>query len=554
MNYYFPPAIECFLNPQGPQGCPGRYGLNGFIGPRGPQGVQGFQGSQGPQGPQGEYSDCNEEYFIINQNTTISNWMMDYNYFVDTSNSEIIVTLNPPYNSPSIISFRLMFKRGMDAIIQCQNPNSTFRLDQYDSEKTLLYHNNKWMIIGDYEINSFYPTNQQNKLVGFGTGPSGDYAYQGKSVSLSDDGNTLAVGCSGYIDGHDQVGSVIIFQRNNEIWNQQGDRLIGTGVLSQFPQQGASVSLSSDGNTLAFGGPFDNYGIGATWIFTRNGTTWTQQTKLIGTGNTGTSQQGISVALNSDGNTLAVGGPYDNGGTGATWIFTRSGTTWTQQGNKLIGNGFTGSFIYQGFSVSLDAEGNTLAVGGFGDAGNGIGGTGATWIFTRINSVWEQQGSKLIGSGFTGTYVNQGFSVSLDAFGDTLAVGGPEDNNGTGATWIFVQNNGIWNQQGNKLVGYGNTGSSPNQAYSVSLSSDGNTLAVGGPNDNSGTGATWIFIRNNTVWSQNDVKLVGSNSLGSPEQGYSVSLSSDGNTLAVGGPIDKTTTSGYSIGGTWVFV
>jgi hypothetical protein len=91
------------------------------------------------------------------------------------------------------------------------------------------------------------------------------------------------------------------------------------------------------------GGENDDYGIGATWVFTRSGSTWTQQgSKLVGTGASVQSRQGQSVALNSDATYALVGGYQDNSRTGATWVFTRNGTTWTQQGSKLVGTGGVG--------------------------------------------------------------------------------------------------------------------------------------------------------------------------------------------------------------------
>jgi phospholipase/lecithinase/hemolysin len=160
---------------------------------------------------------------------------------------------------------------------------------------------------------------------------------------------------------------------------------VGTGNTGTS-RQGHSVSLSSDGNTLAVGGYTDNSNIGATWIFTRSGSTWTQQgSKLVGTGSTGAANQGSSVSLSSDGNTLAIGGYVDNSGIGATWIFTRSGSTWTQQGSKLVGTGGVGLFgIVQGSYVSLSKNGNTLAVGApfEGMVAPLYQQIGATWIFT----------------------------------------------------------------------------------------------------------------------------------------------------------------------------
>ena len=155
---------------------------------------------------------------------------------------------------------------------------------------------------------------------------------------------------------------------------------MGTGGVG-IPVQ-ISVALSSDGNTAIFGNPGDNSNTGATWVFTRSGGVWTQQgNKLVGTGAVGSAQQGFSVALSGDGNTALMSGPYDNSTQiGATWVFTRSGGVWTQQGSKLIGSGAVGS-PHQGWSVALSGDGNTALVGGPDDAGD----TGAAWVFVRHN-------------------------------------------------------------------------------------------------------------------------------------------------------------------------
>jgi hypothetical protein len=140
------------------------------------------------------------------------------------------------------------------------------------------------------------------------------------------------------------------------------------------------------------GGYGDNSSTGAVWVFTRSNGVWTQQgNKLVGTGAVGNAQQGISVALSADGNTAAVGGNADNKATGATWVFTRSNGVWTQQGGKLVGTEAAGA-AQQGWSVALSADGSTAMVGGFGDNSN----IGAAWVFNRINGVWTQQGSKLV--------------------------------------------------------------------------------------------------------------------------------------------------------------
>jgi hypothetical protein len=132
---------------------------------------------------------------------------------------------------------------------------------------------------------------------------------------------------------------------------QQGPKLVGTGGISQ--EQGWSVSLSRDGNTAIVGGPgVDTSSPGAAWVFTRSSGVWSQQAKLVGTGAINSpipASQGASVSLSDDGNTAIVGGYVDNGGVGAAWVFTRSGGAWTQQGAKLVGTGAVGRGAWQGF-------------------------------------------------------------------------------------------------------------------------------------------------------------------------------------------------------------
>jgi formylglycine-generating enzyme required for sulfatase activity/WD40 repeat protein len=332
---------------------------------------------------------------------------------------------------------------------------------------------------------------------------------------------------------------------------QQGSKLVGTGnVGGGF--QGTSVAISADGNTAIVGGPFDSSSAGAAWVFVRNGGTWTQQgPKLVGNGGK-ISGQGSSVALSADGNTAVVGGLGDGAsssdwldGTGAVWVFVRSNGVWSQQGPKLVGSGAAllppSKSDRQGSAVAVSADGNTIVVGGYGDAS----GTGATWVFVRSNGQWTQQGPKLIGTGALGQ-ASQGGGVAISADGNTIVVGGGIDADNTGAAWVFVRSNGQWTQQGPKLVGTGALGAAT-QGASVALSADGNTALVGGIRDNNTLGAAWVFTRSNGVWSQQGPKLVGSNAIGPVEQGFSVALSGDGNTAMIG--------PGYQsgAGAAWIF-
>ena len=377
---------------------------------------------------------------------------------------------------------------------------------------------------------------QGSKLVG--TGNVGA-ANQGFSVALSADGNTSIVGGINHNGG---VGAAWIYTRIGGNWTQQGSKLIGIGATG-VAYQGPSVAISADGNTAIVGGTGDNSGVGAAWVFVRSGSTWSQQgNKLVGTNAIGQSSLGSSVSISANGNTVIIGGFYDNNQVGAAWIFTRTGSTWTQQGSKLVGSGADVNGAEQGQSVAISADGNTVIIGGYLD--NNLG---AAWIFTRSSNVWSQQGSKLVGTGAVGN-ASQGMSVSISANGNTAIVGGNYDNNGQGAVWVFTRSGTVWSQQGNKLVGTSGSAFSY-QGTSVALSADGNTLIVGGYNDNnSAKGATWLYTRSGATWTQQGNKIVGTGNTGFSYQGYSLSLSADGNTALIGGYNDN---SGQ--GAAWVF-
>jgi hypothetical protein len=344
---------------------------------------------------------------------------------------------------------------------------------------------------------------QGPKLVGTGVVGS---AEQGFSVALSADGNTAIVGG---LNDNSQAGAAWVYTRSNGVWTQQGGKLVGTGAVGNAAQ-GASVTLSADGNTAVVGGPFDNSFAGAAWVFTRSAGIWSQQGgKLIGTGAVGNARQGVSVALSADGTTLVAGGSTDNSQVGATWVFTRSGNVWTQEA-KLVGTGVVVS-AQQGIAVALSDDGNTALVGGRTDNSN----AGAAWVFTRSGSVWTQQGGKLVGTGAVGNAF-QGAYVSLSADGNTAAVGGPFDNMEIGAGWIYTRSGGVWTQQA-KLVGTGAIGQS--FQGTIALSGSGNMAIMGGALDDTNIGATWVFTRSGGVWTQQGGKLIGTGAVGGADQG-----------------------------------
>ncbi len=311
---------------------------------------------------------------------------------------------------------------------------------------------------------------------------------------------------------------------------QEGGQLSGSGATT-LATQGSAVAVSADGNTAIVGGPGDNILQGAIWFYTRSGGVWTQQgDKITGLGLTGINPQfGVSVAISADGNTAIAGANGDNLGVGAAFIFTRSGNVWNQQGNKLVGSGYSGININQGFSVSMSADGNTVLVAGYGDNFS----QGSIWVFTRYSGVWNQQGGKLNGSG-SGTGAQVGYSVALSADGNTAIAGANLSALGAGGAYVFTKSGTTWSQQGGKLSGADLSGISL-FGCSVTLSADGNTAAIGAKGDNTGAGAICIFIRSGGVWSQQGSKLIGSSVGAGSSQGSSVALNADGNILVEGG-------------------
>src|SRR6266852_1681409 len=231
-----------------------------------------------------------------------------------------------------------------------------------------------------------------------------------------------------------------------------------TGAADEF---GFAVALSSDGNTLAVGAPGEaSAGIetdnsapseGAVYVYTRSGATWTQQAYIKASNAEAGDQFGTSVALSSNGNTLAVGATGEDssatgiGGSqtdntaasaGAVYVFARSGATWTQQAYVKASNTDAGD--QYGFSVALSSDGNTLAVGAVSESSSatGIGGNqadntaasaGAVYVFTRnVVGVWTQQA--YVKASNTGAGDLFGFSVALSGDGNTLAVGAASES------------------------------------------------------------------------------------------------------------------------------
>ena len=233
---------------------------------------------------------------------------------------------------------------------------------------------------------------------------------------------------------------------------QQGGEITGSGETGAG-LFGSSVAISANGTTAIVGAPSDNSGTGAVWVFIRSGLTWTQQgEKITGGGEAGAARFGGSVALSANGNTALVGGAEDNAGTGAAWVFTRAEGKWTQQGEKFTESEAIAEGHF-GISAALSAEGNTALIGG-GFVSEGTTKLGAARIFTRSEGKWTQlerlkPAEETKGAEF-------GTAVALSGDGNTALIGG--DANGVpgggrhGAAWMFTKSEGGWTQQGGELT------------------------------------------------------------------------------------------------------
>jgi hypothetical protein len=242
---------------------------------------------------------------------------------------------------------------------------------------------------------------------------------------------------------------------------------------------------------------------------------------------------GYSVSLSGD--TLAVGMSFDDVGTvveqGSVRVFVRSGSTWTLQATLTAADGVSADTF--GSSVSL--SGDTLAVGVPLDDVGTVSNQGSVRIFVRSGTTWTAQQTLTASDGAANDQF--GDVVSLD--GDTLAVGVPEDdvgtNSGQGSVRIFVRSGTTWTVQQTLTASDGAAG----DVFGASVSLDGDTLAVGVPLDDVGTvtnkGSVRVFTRTGTSWFAQATLTMSDGAIGD-EFGASVSL--DGDTLAAGVPSD----------------
>jgi hypothetical protein len=374
----------------------------------------------------------------------------------------------------------------------------------------------------------------------------------GFSVAMSGDGNTALVGAPAD-DGF--AGAVWVFTRKGSNWVQQGSKLTageltageGTAGGESCEEEsrgtggeegsecgfGRALAISDDGNTALVGAPRQNEQRGAAWVFTRSEGTWSRTHMLTGgPGESPKGRFGRAVALSGDAGTAIVSAPGDQSGRGRAWVFKRSGLSWSQQGESLVGSGEAGESHFGG-SLALSDNGERALVGGPGDNDY----LGAVWAFERSGEEWREVSSKLTDVGAS-PGAHFGASVALSADGTTALVGGRGQQEGMGAAWVFSSTGGsTWSEQGPPLSGGDEAGEE--FGYSVALSADGSTALVGAPQDRESRGSAWLFERSGTSWDGAGERFEGGAlETGKGSFGTSVALSADAESALVGAESD----------------
>lgn len=356
----------------------------------------------------------------------------------------------------------------------------------------------------------------------------------GDSIALSRDGQILAVGAQFHDGANGDEGRVRIYRRNGDLWSQLGVDIDGEAI---FDRSGYSVALSSDGQTVAIGAVSNDekgFQAGHVRIYDWNGSAWEQRGNDID-GEAATDQSGFSVALSSDGETVAIGAPGADGiaaNLGHVRVYRWEAGTWNQRGNDIDGEA---QLDRSGWSVALSSDGEIVAIGSLASGSTGQF-SGQVRIYLWNGSAWEQLGDAIDGEA-SGDFAGQ--SVDLSSDGYTVAIGARGNDNAgqsAGHARVFRWSGTAWEQMGSAIDGEAEFDDS---GFAVSLSSNGETLAVGAPfNDDGGSDAGHVRIY---YWSGNAWILLGSSIDGEAVgdfAGSAVALSGDGQTVAIGVPID----------------
>ncbi len=367
--------------------------------------------------------------------------------------------------------------------------------------------------------------------------------HYGWSVDISSDGNTAIVS---HLQGFDVGdGEAYIYVRSGSTWTQQA-KLLPADVVSGA-NFGKDVAISGDGNIAVVGAWLQNGHTGAAYVYTRSGTTWTQQQKLVDPVGTYMDIYGIYVDISRDGSTIAIGAAR-SGGTGAVFIYTFNGSSWVQQA-RLVGSDSQSGDLF-GHDASISDDGNTLLVASrYGDGASAN--TGAAYIFVRSGTTWTQQ-AKLAPADLLPEDWFSSSTVAISGNGNAVLIGANLQSSGTqtnaGAAYYFTRSGSTWMQQ-QKLTAP-DPGSWIWFGTGPVLSSDG-TLALITAYDQSAAsetaGAVYVYTLNGGQWTKTQKLL--STAMGQYDHGNVAAIDQGGNTILVGASYEDN-----SEGAAYVFV
>lgn len=364
-----------------------------------------------------------------------------------------------------------------------------------------------------------------------------EYEYFGRAMTMSGDGTVVAIGTQSNPE-NGFLSYVEIYKNIDETWT-----LVGEKIDAASGDNSDAIVLNFDGSIVAIGSIRNGSGdySGHTRVFRFTSGVWQQiGNEILGTGN---ENAGSALSLNDDGSVLAIGAHFndENGmDAGQIRIYANVDDSWEQIGEDINGDGQADNF---GFSVDLNSNGSVVAVGALFNDNN----SGQVKVFKRNNDNWEQIGEDILG-GFNNVF---GYSVSLSEDGSILAVGaiGNVNTNVDGYFRVFQNVDNNWQQIGNDVLG-----ESPSDYFgaSVSLSASGTIVAVGAEsNDQGATDAGYVQVYE---WSNNEWSIIDDDIVGDSEGdsfGRTVSLSSDGSTVASSGFLDDD--AGFQAGHVRVF-
>ena len=363
---------------------------------------------------------------------------------------------------------------------------------------------------------------------------TGEEDYFGTSVAIS--GDSLVIGSRRDDDGGSNSGAAYVFTRNGTEWIQEA-KLIASDAV---PYASFGISVAIENDTIVIGAAHDSeagLSSGATYIFNRTGFGWSQHSKLTAHDQTNYDYFGSTVAIYGD--TIAVGVSSDDdagSNSGSAYIFTFDGTSWTQQAKLTASDEEAGDY----FGLSIGIFDNTVIIGAPYDDDHGSN-SGSVYIFTRSGFTWTQQ-TKLYAS--DAVSINH-FGSSVAIFEDSVLIGCP--NNGPGSAYVFTGSGSTWTQEA-KLVS-SDAPINDNFGGSVAISRD--TVVVGASLGNGNefrSGTAYIFTRNGSNWTE-QAKFIASDGASNAEFGNDVAISGD--TILIGAYHDND--RGFESGSAYIF-